>query len=58
MANPAGSSAMRAIPLGLSSEELRALVEAALKEDLKLLERIWLEKCEPYGENGYNTRLT
>ena len=34
MANPASPSTVRAIPLGLSSGELRALVEAALKEDL------------------------
>ena len=30
--------------------------DAALIEDLKLLEQIWLEKCEPFGDNGYNTR--
>lgn len=28
----------------------------ALRDDLKLLERMWLEKCEPYGDKGYNTR--
>jgi group I intron endonuclease len=28
----------------------------ALKEDLKLLERMYLEKCEPYGDRGYNVR--
>lgn len=28
----------------------------AIKEDLKLLEQMWLEKCEPYGERGYNVR--
>ncbi len=30
--------------------------DAALKEDLKLLEQMWLEKCEPYGDRGYNVR--
>ncbi len=24
--------------------------------DLKILETLWLEKLEPYGENGYNDR--
>jgi group I intron endonuclease len=32
--------------------------DAALLEDLKLLEQIWLEKCEPFGDNGYNTRIS
>jgi group I intron endonuclease len=26
----------------------------ALKEDLKLLEQLWLEKCNPFGNKGYN----
>ncbi|MFA6472768.1 MAG: GIY-YIG nuclease family protein [Candidatus Latescibacterota bacterium] len=26
----------------------------ALREDLKLLEQMWLEKCNPFGDNGYN----
>ena len=30
--------------------------DAALLEDLKLLERMWLEKCSPFDANGYNTR--
>ena len=34
MANPVSPSIVRPIPLGLSSGELRGLVEAALKEDL------------------------
>lgn len=25
-------------------------------EDLEVLEKLWLEKLEPYGENGYNVR--
>jgi hypothetical protein len=25
-------------------------------KDLQVLERIWLEKLEPYGEKGYHTR--
>ena len=30
--------------------------DTALKDDLKILEQIWLEKCEPFGERGYNAR--
>jgi group I intron endonuclease len=30
--------------------------DAELREDLKLLEQMWLEKCEPFDERGYNTR--
>ncbi len=30
--------------------------DAALREDMKLLEQMWLEKCEPFGDNGYNKR--
>jgi len=30
--------------------------DAGLCEDLKLLEQMWLEKCEPFGERGYNTQ--
>lgn len=30
--------------------------DAALREDLKLLEQMWLEKCDPFGDNGYNAR--
>ncbi len=26
------------------------------KEELKLLEEMWLEKLQPYGEKGYNTK--
>src|SRR5574337_1817787 len=44
MANPVSPSTMRVIPLGLSSGELRALAEAALKEDL--------------GSGDLTTRLT
>lgn len=44
MANPSSASPVRAIPLGLSAEELRALVESALKEDL--------------GSGDLTTRLT
>jgi hypothetical protein len=29
--------------------------DSARLDDLKLLERIWLEKCSPFGDNGYNT---
>jgi len=25
-------------------------------EDLEILEQLWLEKLEPYGERGYNVR--
>lgn len=25
-------------------------------EDLKVLEKLWLDKLEPYGDNGYNVR--
>lgn len=32
--------------------------DAALKEDLHLLERLWLEKCDPFGNKGYNVRET
>ena len=28
--------------------------DAALKEDLVLLEQIWIEKYNPFGDNGYN----
>jgi hypothetical protein len=27
-----------------------------VKRDLKVLEELWLERLEPYGERGYNTR--
>ena len=27
-----------------------------LKRELKVLEDLWLERLEPYGERGYNTR--
>ncbi len=30
--------------------------DTALRDDLKLLEEMWLEKCAPYGDNGYNVR--
>jgi group I intron endonuclease len=30
--------------------------DTGLREDLKLLEQMWLEKCNPFGERGYNTR--
>ena len=30
--------------------------DAALKDDLKILHQIWLEKCEPFGDRGYNER--
>jgi hypothetical protein len=26
-----------------------------LKDELTLLEQIWLEKLQPFGERGYNT---
>lgn len=29
----------------------------ALMDDLKLLEQMWLDKCEPYDDKGYNTRV-
>ena len=32
--------------------------DAALQDDLKLLEEMWLEKCEPYDDKGYNTRVS
>jgi group I intron endonuclease len=32
--------------------------DAERREDLKILERIWLDKCRPFGENGYNTPET
>ncbi|MGB2783017.1 MAG: GIY-YIG nuclease family protein [Atribacterota bacterium] len=25
-------------------------------DDLKMLEEIWIEKCQPFDENGYNKR--
>ena len=25
-------------------------------DDLKILEEIWIEKCQPFDENGYNKR--
>lgn len=28
----------------------------SLADELTLLEQIWLEKLEPYGERGYNTK--
>ncbi|KYF74091.1 GIY-YIG nuclease family protein [Sorangium cellulosum] len=28
----------------------------SLDDELTLLEQIWLEKLEPYGERGYNTK--
>ncbi|MHB9031274.1 MAG: GIY-YIG nuclease family protein [Candidatus Latescibacterota bacterium] len=30
--------------------------DTALREDLKLLEQMWLEKCDPYDGRGYNKR--
>jgi hypothetical protein len=27
-----------------------------LDDELTLLEQIWLEKLEPYGDRGYNTK--
>lgn len=27
-----------------------------LSDEVKLLEQLWLEKLQPYGERGYNTR--
>jgi group I intron endonuclease len=27
-----------------------------LKEDLRLIEQLWLEKCKPFGDKGYNER--
>ena len=27
-----------------------------IKRELKVLEELWLERLEPYGERGYNTR--
>jgi len=30
--------------------------DAALREDLKYLEQMWLEKCKPFGDRGYNAR--
>lgn len=29
--------------------------DTAMLDDLALLERMWLETCQPYGEKGYNT---
>lgn len=29
---------------------------AALRDDLKILEEMWLEKLQPFGDNGYNVR--
>lgn len=29
-----------------------------LSDEVKLLEQIWLEKLQPYGERGYNTDAT
>jgi group I intron endonuclease len=29
--------------------------DAAMKDDLALLERMWLETCQPFGDKGYNT---
>jgi hypothetical protein len=28
------------------------------KDELKRLEKKWLEKLQPFGENGYNTEST
>jgi group I intron endonuclease len=30
--------------------------EAELRGDLRLLEQMWLEKCSPFDDKGYNTR--
>ena len=32
--------------------------DMALKEDLHLIERLWLEKYDPFGDKGYNVRET
>lgn len=39
----------------LETVEIQAHPNFNLKDELTLLEEIWLEKLQPFGERGYNT---
>jgi len=40
----------------LEEVEVKDTPTFSLEDELTLLEQIWLEKLEPYGERGYNTK--
>jgi len=42
----------------LETVQLREHPNFNLKDELTLLEEIWLEKLQPFGERGYNTNAT